>query len=91
MTISKGRGAKADQCSCFDTAMSAQMPIKNNSNHKRKQVRYNSSINWKKKKNQSQIAPGMASATNQISLQHMKINEISLSSEKIVDVSYDTR
>jgi hypothetical protein len=26
MTTSNGRGARADQCSCFDTAISAQIP-----------------------------------------------------------------
>jgi len=32
MTTSNGRGAKDDQCSCFETAISAHMPIKQRAN-----------------------------------------------------------
>lgn len=47
MTNSKGRIAKVDQCSCSDTAMSAQMPIKAKTNNKKKE----NYMFWTKKTN----------------------------------------
>jgi hypothetical protein len=36
MTTSNGRGAKDDQCSCFDTAISAHMPTKQESKRQKR-------------------------------------------------------
>lgn len=36
MTTSNGRGAKDDQCSCFDTAISAHMPTKQESKRRKR-------------------------------------------------------